>query len=83
VWGVISAEPTYPYGRHLRSLADLGLSDDQLARLAVADAQGAIRSLGALGLQPTDELRQRAAGDPGRVAAYVARYSTSRAADVA
>jgi hypothetical protein len=77
-----SAEPIYPYGRHLRSLAELGLPDDQLARLAVADAQGAIRSLVALGLEATEELQQRAAGDPKLVAAYVARYSTNRAADV-
>jgi hypothetical protein len=76
-------EPRYPYGRHLRSLADLSLSDDQLARLAVADAQGAMRSLVAFGLEPTDELCQRAAGDPKLVAGYVARYSVSRAADVA
>jgi hypothetical protein len=80
---ITSSEPKYPYGRHLRSLADLSLSDDQLALLAVADAQGAIRSLVALGLEPTDELRRRAAGDPKLVAAYVARYSASRPANVA
>jgi hypothetical protein len=78
-----SVERSYPHTGHLRSLADLGLSDDQLAELAVVEAKGAIRALAAVGLEPTEATQRCAAGDPELVAAYVAKHSTSRSTDVA
>lgn len=76
-----SGEPKKRYGRHLGSLAELGLSDEQLAVMAVHDAEGAIRCLVAAGFEPNEALVRRAAGDPDLIAEYVAEYSSSRSAE--
>jgi len=57
-------------------LQDLHLSDEQLAAIAVSDAQRAVKGLEALGRIPRPALRQLAAGDPDRVAAFVAKHSS-------
>ncbi|MDH3684535.1 MAG: hypothetical protein OEV40_31840 [Acidimicrobiia bacterium] len=55
----------------------MGLTDDQLAVIAVSDAQRAVRGLEALGREPRAGLRRRAQGDPDRVAAFVAKHSST------
>jgi hypothetical protein len=78
------AEPEHPFSRHLGSLAELGLSAEQLARLATSDAAGGVAALEAVGLEPTDGLRRLADGDPEQVAAYLARHTAAaRASGVA
>ena len=72
-----SGGDTKRQGQHLESLAELGLSDQQLAVMAVHDAEGTIRCLTAAGLEPNEALIRQAAGDPAEVAAYVAHYSSS------
>ena len=64
-------------------LEDLALSEEQLAQIAVSDARRAVRGLEELGREPALELRELAAGDQTRVAAYVARHSHRTASDVA
>ena len=66
----------YPYSESV-ALADLGLNDEQLAAEAVASARDAIRACKELGLEPAEGLRQRAAGDPNRVAEFVDAYRNS------
>lgn len=58
-------------------LEDLGLSDEQLAELAVSDAKRAVDGLESLGHEPGPDLRRLAGGDPDRVAAFVAKFSSS------
>ncbi|MDH4335578.1 MAG: hypothetical protein OEW24_10085 [Chloroflexota bacterium] len=60
----------YPYGESV-TLGELELTREQLAVAAVASAQDGVRALEQLGMDPGDALRQRAAGDPDRVAAFV------------
>jgi hypothetical protein len=67
-------------GLHLMRTIDLMvLSDDELAALAISTAQSGVRVLEAAGVDPGDALRAQAAGDPERVAAYVAEYRRSPA----
>ena len=64
-------------------LEDLVLSEEQLAQIAVSDARRAVEGLEELGRVPAPELRELAAGDQARVAAYVARYSHRTGSDAA
>ena len=64
-------------------LEDLGLSDEQLAIIAVSDAKRAIKGLECIGQEPGIDLRRMADGDPDLVAAFVAKYSMARRSDVA
>jgi hypothetical protein len=78
------AKPEHPFSRHLGSLAEFGLSADQLACLAISDAAGGVAALEVLGLEPTAGLRRLADGDPEQVAAYLARHTAAaRASGVA
>lgn len=76
-----SGMPKKRYGRHLGSLAELGLSDEQLAVMAVREAVEDVLALESFGLEPTEALRRRAAGDPDLVAAFVSEHSAHRPAE--
>lgn len=59
-------------------------TDEQLAALAVTTAKRGVAMLEDLGIDPDPDLLARAAGDPDRVAAFVARHAISQAhSDVA
>lgn len=64
-------------------LEDLGLSDEELAEIAVSDAKRAVMGLEQLGQDPGDGLRGLADGDPALVSAFVAKHSAARRSDVA
>ncbi len=66
----------------MRTIDWMALSDEKLSALAVSTARSAVRVFEAAGVDPSDDLRARAAGDPDEVAAYVAQYRQSPA-DVA
>ena len=58
-------------------------TDDELAALAVSSAKRNVAMLQDLGIEPTPELLARAAGDPDRVAAFVAQHSSQAHPNVA
>ena len=54
-------------------------TDEELAALAVSSAQQDIAMCRRMGIEPTPALVARAAGDPERVAAFVAHHSLNQA----
>ena len=64
-------------------LEELGLSDKQLAVIAVSDARRAVSGVEELGREPEAGLHRMAQGNPDLAAAFVARYSSKRDSDVA
>lgn len=59
------------------AFTDLGLTEEQLAAYAVTTAQAAVSLGERLGVDSTEAIRERAAGDPHRVAEFVDAYRDS------
>ena len=68
-------------GRHLESLAELGLSDEQLAVMAVEEAQQTVAAMESHGWEPTGALKRRAASGRRIVEVRRARKADQAEAD--